>query len=175
MKIDRSAFTKDADATGKIYISRCHRYGRSGMDGSPRPIVAVFIEGKDVVIKNARYLAKTRYFFSSQLPPEYSEQKRNLQPMYKNAKSLGKMVKYLGRGDALSIDNSRYSAPTVPACKVRASEIIGHTKAMNIVGTHPITDQGNNFMSHIATVTNSTEIAMAISAIKHTNNQHVRG
>jgi len=80
-------------------------------------------------------------------------------------------VKFLGRGDTLMINNSKYCTPTVSSCTVSPTEIISNTKAMHIHGTHPITDQGNNFMSHIATVNNPIEVSMAISAVKHTNNK----
>ena len=40
-----------------IYIYRCHHFGSGGPDGTPRPIVTVFVQGKENILKNARHLA----------------------------------------------------------------------------------------------------------------------
>ena len=168
LKIDPTAFRWTSNASeGFIWTSRCHRFGKS-TKGEPRPIVAVFVQGLDIVLKNARNLAGTKYSISSQLPPELNEEKRMVQPIYKNAKNQGKRPKYVGRGTTVLVDDVKHNALKIPPCTITVSEILKKTPDMNIHVTHPVTDQGNRFTSHIATVSTPTEISMAVSAIKHT-------
>jgi regulator of replication initiation timing len=165
-----NTYLKIDPTDSSIWISRAHRFGQLGADGT-RPIVAVFIQGQDVVLRNAKHLAQTKYFITNQLPPELAERKRQVQPIFKQAKAQGKRPKYIGKGDAVMVDGTTYEAPTIPLCTIPISEIIRKSPNMGIHPTHPVTDQGNKFISHIATVTSPMEISMAVTAIKHTSNR----
>ena len=168
LKIDSAHF--HSDHPEHIYISRSHRFGAPGSSGT-RPIIAVFVEGTDLVLRRAKNLAGTKYFVANQVPQEIAERKRLLQPLYKNAKSQGRRVKYIGRGEALSIDNMKIETPDIPPSHLSINEIIATTPKVPIWGTQAITDQGNHFLAHIAKVKSPAEIATALSIIKHTENR----
>lgn len=168
LKLDPTVFKWNAD--GFIWITRCHRFGQTGPRGAPRPIVAVFADGVNIVQQNTKHLAGTAFFVSTQLPPELNEDKRSVQPIYKIAKQKGRHPKFVSKGNAVIVDNVRYDAPKVPLCYFPIDTIIAKTPAMNILIMHPLTEIGNTFNSHVANVASVTEIAMAVSAIKHTMN-----
>lgn len=153
-----------------IYITKCHRFGSVGPDNAPRPIVAVFVEGKDTVLRKARLLAHTNFYITRQLPPERSEQKRKVHHIFKEAKAQGKKPRYVDGGEVVMVDNVKYTSPTIKRCTNKIAEIINNTPLMNIYVTQPVTDQGNKFIAHTATCTNPVEVSMAINAIKHTKN-----
>ena len=91
LKIDPSVFQWRPE--GLVWITRAHRFGKSGPKGGPRPIVAVFEDGMGTVLRNGKHLAGTKYIISKQLPPELTEEKRMVQPIFRNAKSQGKRPK----------------------------------------------------------------------------------
>ena len=90
---------------------------------------------------------------------------------YKNAKSQGRRVKYIGRGEALSIDNMKIETLDIPPSHLSINEIITTTPKVPIWGTQAMTDQGNHFLAHIAKVKSPAEIATALNIIKHTENR----
>ena len=163
LRIDRNTIEKN------IWISKCHRFGQPGYNGSPRPIVATILQGKELILQNAKHLAKTQYYISHQLPPVLAENKRKVQSVYKNAKAQGKNPKFVGKGDTVLVDKVRYRAPQIPNCTLPISSITEKIPSMKIVSSHPINDQGNKFMSHAATVSSIPEISMALAAVKHSS------
>ncbi len=118
---------KDIDTAAEsdtIWIKRCHRYGQTGYSGQPRPIVAVFVVGRDCVLKHARNLAGTIYHVSQQLPPEQIEAKNKVAPIFRDAKAQGRRPRYVGHGDVVKVDGKTYSAPVVPLCTTSTQNIL---------------------------------------------------
>ena len=173
LKVDPNRFLiKDlntATDTGTIWIKRCHRFGQAGPRNRPRPIVAVFIVGKDIVMKHVRNLAGTKFFVAPQTPPEISENRNKIAPVYNKAKAGGEHPKYIQKGDVVLLNNKTFKAPTLPMCKARPQTIIENLNMFNLHTSQIITEKGSKFMAHIATVNSRNEVAMALSAIKHTH------
>ena len=157
----------------RIWIARCHRYGQAGRTGTPRPIVAVFLRGKDVVLENAKQLAKTSYFISTQLPQEIAENKKKMLPLFKSARNQGFKPKFVGRGDTVLVDGTKYESLVIPPCRVSVDDVINHIPVMNIHATQHIIEKGNRYAAHIANATTPTEVSMAVNAITHTGNNGV--
>ena len=81
-----------------VVIARCHRFGPFTGHGSSRPLVAVFIRGKDDVLRNAKNLAQTNYFVSTQLPPEATERKDRCYQPFMTLKSREEIPNSLDKG-----------------------------------------------------------------------------
>ena len=158
------------NAIDRISIARCHRFGTLKNNGPSRPIVAVFTRGKDIVLRNAKKLAgkQGNCFVSEQMPPELTEKKKEILPIFKSAKGQGLAPKFVGKGDAVLVQGHMHRAPKIPSCTVPITDILSNVHKMNISACTPILDQGNKFIAHIATVTTPVEISMAVDAIKHT-------
>ena len=95
-----------------IWIHRCHRIGQPGSHN--RPIVAKMNSGRECIFKYTRHIAGTPYFVSVQMPPELTENKKKLSPLFKQAKADGKPARYIGRGDAVLINNQVFRALVSP-------------------------------------------------------------
>ena len=94
-----------------LQIKQIHRVGQKGTRYT-RPIVAKFstFEEKLKVVKFIRNLDRSKKIsIQDQLPPELNERKKKLWPMFKEARSSGKKVRWLG--EKLTIDNKVVEAP----------------------------------------------------------------
>ena len=127
----------------------------------------VLLVGRDCILKHARNLSGTSYFVSQQMPPEMLENKNKVAAIFRQAKAQGKRPRYVGKGDKVMVEGKTYSAPSLPLCDTPASNVIERTSKLKIQGSTLITERGNKFIAHMATVSTTPQIAVALSAIKH--------
>ena len=118
-------------------------------------------------------MAKTKYFITQQLPPEMSEEKKILQPIYKDAKLHGKRARYVGKGNVVMVDDVKHEVAKIQQTTASISDILHNYKNMDIHTTQYITMKDNHFIAHIAAASTTQEISMAVSANKHANNRGV--
>jgi hypothetical protein len=160
----------DADTIDKtIWIKRCYRLGPYDAGrAKPRPIIAILVSGKDWIMKHTRYLAGTKYFVTTQIPPEIAENKRKVTAIFKQAKLDGKKPRYVARGDVVAVDNKTYKAPVAPSCKLPPKEILANKDRYHLRSSNVIEARGNKFVAHMATISSPADIAPALNAIKYT-------
>lgn len=172
MKIDQSRLKLNeydinlSTDENTVWVQRCHRFGVKRA-GFPRPIVAVLTSGRDCILRHAKNLAGTKFFVSSQLPPEVGEQKKKMLSVLKAARRDGKRARFIGRGDAILVDNEVITPTAVPTCNLPPEDIISRREQMNIRTTSLIKERGNTFVGISAKVHNAQDISSALVLIKN--------
>ena len=151
-----------------IWIRQCHRFGTTS-PGKIRPIVAVMIEGSNLIMRQTKLLAGTKFFVTTQLPPEISENKKTVSHVFKQAKSAGKNPKYIGRGDSVLVDNVTFSVPKPPDSHVPPGDIISKVPSMHIKGSKVIEINGSRFIAHGAKITMPCDVIPTLDAIRFTH------
>ena len=92
----KDMYISDEDYS-KIYFDRVHRIGQK-RDNYARPIVAKFnpYVGKEIVLANTKNLdPRMKYGVSEQLPRELEERKKQLLPLYRDAKKNNQRAKWI--------------------------------------------------------------------------------
>jgi len=150
----------------KIKFDRVHRTGQYRR-GQNRVIVAKFnpYEGRQIVFNHVKYLDRSKnYGISEQLPRELAERKKQLIPVYKQAKREKRNAKW--SMDKLIIDGK---VKEVTKDKVKDVNMDTNEKATSLQPelhhTPPQTHQGSSFQGHSMKVTSQDEIVPALHAI----------
>ena len=147
-----------------LQIEQIHRVGQKGTRYT-RPIVARFstFEEKVKVVNFIKNLDRSKKIsIQIELPPELNKRKKKLWPMFKEARSSGKKVRWLG--EKLTIDNKVVEAPKdfVRPLQVDMIENISKIKFRN--GT-PKLIRDSTFQGHISDVTSVEDIAPSLQVM----------
>ena len=92
MKMPDKCFTldrldeDDSSDDNTVWIQRSHRFGQTGYNGTPRPIVVKLLSGRECIMRYVKHLAGTNYYVNVQMPPEVAENRRTMMPIFKEAK-----------------------------------------------------------------------------------------
>lgn len=170
LKIPQSCFKMgelDSDESGTIWIKRCHRFGQTSPTGTPRPIVAVMVVGRDVVLKHTKNLSGSKFYVNIQTPPEISESRKKLSGLYRKAKADGKKPRY-GKGDAVIIDRRTHRPDRAPTVTIPAPEILTIQRELEIYYSAPLEAglYGNKFVAHSITVKSAAQIPSILLSCK---------
>jgi hypothetical protein len=141
----------------ELPIDRAHRMGHGPR---PRPVVVKFItsEAKTVIFQNVKNLAgKHNFSVSEQFPPEVQQRRKELWPMYKEAKrNKVKDVKW--NVDKLIINGSVYSA-NQERLDIDFDE---NSEDVNIVHTGLFSEGGSTFLGHAAEIRSAKDVSVVI-------------
>jgi len=152
------------DNMQKIQFDRVHRTGKNERDRH-RAIVAKFnpYEGRQIVLSHIKYLDRNKKFgVNEQLPKQMLERKKQLKPVYKNAKKDKKNVKW--SMDKLMIEGKVKEAQkdTIKNVNLDITE-----KAMNLrVRSSPLQQiQDDSFRGHSVNIATQDDIIPALHAV----------
>ena len=144
-----------------IDIIRVHRLGLSGKYS--RPIVAKLNDqGKAVIWSHTKHLAGKKFSVNVQLPRELAERKKQLVPLYKEARSNHQTAKW--RGEKLSINNVIHTAKqdTIKDINYTSSDV---SVAAKVIQGPPMTQKGSTFLGSRIGLKSTDDVIPSMHAI----------
>ena len=153
----------DADQQG-INFDRVHRMGQYSR-GKNRPMVAKFNPyiGKEIVLKHAKNLDKSKKFgVNEQLPRELEERKKQLLPQFKDAQKDQKKPKW--SMDKLVIDGKvlQVKKDTVMDININTTEIASQIKVYH---APPKTFNNSSFQGHHTKISTQDDVTPSLHAV----------
>jgi hypothetical protein len=144
----------------ELPLDRVHRMGHGP---KPRPIVAKFLtsDAKSLVFQNVKNLAgKVNLSISEQFPPEIQQRRKELWPLYKQAKqNQVKNVKW--NVDKLIINGSVHTA-NQENLDVDFDEDV---KDVDITHTELYSEGGSTFIGHAAEISSARDVSVVMAAL----------
>jgi cell division protein FtsB len=149
------------DSFNHIDVIRVHRVGQSGKYN--RMIVAKLNEqGKAVIWSHTKHLKGKHFSVNVQLPRELSERKKQLVPLYKNARNNNKKAQW--RGEKLSIDNVTHTAhqDVIKHINYVTSDVAVSTK---VTQGPPMTHKGSTFLGSRISIQSTDDVIPSLHAL----------
>ena len=146
---------------GKIGVIRAHRMGIKGK--FPRSIVAKINDaGRNIILRHTKNLKGKNTSVYTQLPRELAERKKQLVPLFKQARAANKTTRWLG--DKLMVGNQVHDAKPDHLGNIKPGSS-GIACQMEIVRAPQTQHEGSRFQASRVEIDDPSDVTPALQAV----------